>query len=83
METIKLNVSGTFMEIEKDTLIKSSYFLAMFSDTQFSNGKRPIFIPCGVEAFNEIVRFLRFQSPFDPKYIPEFIYFGVRYTGGV
>lgn len=78
METVKLNVSGKLIEVEKSTLIKSGYFNTLLNGN-FKKPEEPIFVSCDIDAFKEIIRFLRFNTEIDKKFQPEVEYFQVPY----
>lgn len=78
METVKLNISGKLIEIEKSTLIKSGYFNTLFNGN-FKKPEEPIFVPCNPDVFDDIIRFLRFNTEIDRKFQPEVEYFQISY----
>ncbi len=75
METIKLNVSGKLIEVEKSTLLKTRYFENSFSDKFKQPADGIHFVPCSIDAFEAIIRYLRFDVAIDPIYEKEADYF--------
>jgi hypothetical protein len=75
--TIKVNVGGKIFETYNETLMKSSYFKSLFTDTEV---KEMIFVDYDPDVFNHVLSYLRDPKYlFDIKYVHALDFFDVQY----